>query len=72
MFIIVGLGNPSKKFQKTRHNIGFRIIDKFKKENKFSELKMTDQQISDRLAITWRNTEEYDSLSSKFEDQNSK
>ncbi len=40
--------------------------------NKFSELKMTDQQISDRLAITWRNTEEYDSLSSKFEDQNSK
>ena len=46
MFIIVGLGNPSKKFQKTRHNIGFRIIDKFKKENKFSELKLSKKFIS--------------------------
>ncbi len=27
MILIVGLGNPGKKFQKTRHNIGFEIID---------------------------------------------
>lgn len=27
MYIIVGLGNPSKKYEDTRHNIGFKTID---------------------------------------------
>ena len=43
MKIIVGLGNPTEKYQNTRHNIGFKIVDElagkmnlgFAQENKF-------------------------------------
>jgi PTH1 family peptidyl-tRNA hydrolase len=39
MKIIVGLGNPGDKYNKTRHNIGFDILDWYLQEPKWQENK---------------------------------
>ena len=32
MILIAGLGNPTKRYEKTRHNIGFDVVDAFAKQ----------------------------------------
>ena len=38
MYVIVGLGNPGKKYENTRHNVGFRCIDMLADEYNISVL----------------------------------
>lgn len=37
MRIIIGLGNPGKKYEKTRHNVGFMIMDKMIEKDDWKE-----------------------------------
>jgi len=37
MFLVIGLGNPGQKFQKTRHNVGFTALDAFARNNDFPD-----------------------------------
>ncbi len=51
MKIVIGLGNPGTKYTKTKHNIGFMVIDKFLKGCKVSFTKKYRDSIVNKCLI---------------------
>lgn len=52
MKVLVGLGNPGKEYNNTRHNIGFACLDDFAKNNDFDRWQKNDRfkaEINDKF-----------------------
>lgn len=63
MFAIVGLGNPGKEYEMTRHNVGFIVLQAlaqelgatFKKESRFEGWRAKSQEFELLLPATYMN-----------------
>ena len=50
-YLIAGLGNPGREYENTRHNIGFKIIDKL--ANRF-DVKFEDDNLAWVTEFKWK------------------
>lgn len=57
MKLLIGLGNPEKKYDKTRHNLGFAVLDEY--------VRKLDNSVQ-RLASSWRYEEKFKAEILKF------
>jgi len=46
MILIIGLGNPGRKYVRTRHNIGFRAVEYIRKQNSFPKFKSSGNSLT--------------------------
>lgn len=55
MFLIIGLGNPGQKYERTWHNLGFLAVDEFARKNSFPDFRLdkkSDVLVSQKNGLT--------------------
>src|SRR5262245_21749103 len=63
MKLIVGLGNPGKKYDNTRHNVGYQVLDRLaakfgdgQSRNKYEGRLMEAAVVGERALLQWPET----------------
>ena len=51
MKLIVGLGNPGREYENTRHNIGFMVLDNYARVNNFEITKKKFNGLYEKVKI---------------------
>lgn len=54
MKVVIGLGNPGKKYERTRHNMGFIAVDSLRKKFNLNDEREKFQALVSRKKYRWR------------------
>lgn len=57
MWLVVGLGNPGSKYERNRHNIGFRVVDELARKHALSWKTGSGGEVASGIVTTERGRE---------------